>query len=128
MGIDLQREVHEDMLQNFAVYPNKRLWGLAHPDSNIDHRRVPNLMIFFSRKGETLPITALAEDYSPGDLVIWDLGGNVPHIGIVVDQLSPQNARHLIVHNIGAGPMMEDVVFHWKITGPYRYFGPLSLK
>ena len=124
VGIDLQREVHEDMLQNFAAYPNKRLWGLAHPDSNIDHRRVPNLMIFFSRKGETLPITARAEDYSPGDLVTWDLGGNVPHIGIVVDRTSPERLRHLVVHNIGAGPKMEDVLFHWKITGHYRYFGP----
>jgi uncharacterized protein YijF (DUF1287 family) len=128
VGIDLQREVHEDMLQNFAAYPDKRLWGLAHPDSNIDHRRVPNLMVFFSRKGETLPITTRDEDYSPGDLVTWDLGGNVPHIGIVVDQLSPHGARHLIVHNIGAGPKMEDVLFLWKITGHYRYFGQLPSK
>jgi uncharacterized protein YijF (DUF1287 family) len=124
VGIDLQREVHEDMLQNFAAYPDKHLWGLARPDSNIDHRRVPNLMVFFSRQGETLPITARAEDYSPGDLVSWDLGGNVPHIGIVVAQTSPQGARYLIVHNIGAGPKMEDVLFHWKIIGHYRYFGP----
>jgi uncharacterized protein YijF (DUF1287 family) len=124
VGIDLQREVHEDMLRNFAAYPDKHLWDLAHPDSNIDHRRVPNLMVFFSRKGETLPITARAEDYSPGDLVTWDLGGNVPHIGIVVDHLSPQGPRHLIVHNIGAGPKMEDVLFHWKIIGHFRYFGP----
>ena len=85
VGVDLQKEVHEDMLQNFAAYPNKRRWLLAHPDSNIDHRRVPNLMVFFQRKGESLPITSRAEDYSPGDLVTWDLGGNVPHIGIVVD-------------------------------------------
>src|SRR5580704_16230047 len=88
VGVDLQKEVHEDMVQNFAAYPNKRRWLLAHPDSNIDHRRVPNLMVFFARKGESLPITDRTQDYAPGDLVTWDLGGNVPHIGIVIDRKS----------------------------------------
>jgi uncharacterized protein len=124
VGVDLQKEVHEDMLQNFAAYPNKRRWLLAHPDSNIDHRRVPNLMVFFQRKGETLPITNRAEDYLPGDLVTWDLGGNVPHIGIVIDQKNRWSGRYMVVHNIGNGPKMEDVLFNWKITGHYRYFGP----
>jgi uncharacterized protein len=123
VGVDLQKEIHEDMLQNFASYPNKTRWLLAHPDSNIDHRRVPNLMVFFARKGETLPITFRAEDYSPGDLVTWDLGRGVPHVGIVIDQKS-RSGRHLIVHNIGEGPKMEDVLFSWRITGHYRYFGP----
>src|SRR5579872_7565106 len=86
VGVDLQKEVHEDMLKNFGAYPNKRRWLLAHPDSNIDHRRVPNLMVFFQRKGESLHITSRAEGYAPGDLVTWDLGRGVPHIGIVVDQ------------------------------------------
>jgi uncharacterized protein YijF (DUF1287 family) len=125
VGIDLQKEVHEDMLQNFAAYPNRRRWGLTHTDSNIDHRRVPNLMVFFSRKGETLPVTTRLEDFSPGDMVTWDLGGGVPHIGIVVDAKSPASGRYMIVHNIGYGPKMEDVLFNWKITGHYRYFGPV---
>jgi len=124
VGVDLQKEVHEDMLQNFAAYPNKRRWLLAHPDSNIDHRRVPNLMVFFQRKGESLPITVRAQDYDPGDLVTWDLGGNVPHIGIIVDQKDRGSGRYMIVHNIGQGPKMEDVLFNWKITGHFRYFGP----
>jgi uncharacterized protein YijF (DUF1287 family) len=123
VGIDLQKEVHEDMRQNFSAYPRKWRWLRSEPDSNIDHRRVPNLMVFFSRKGETLPATTRAEDYSPGDLVTWDLGRGVPHIGIVVDQKSPQSARFLIVHNIGEGPKLEDVLFSWKLTGHYRYFG-----
>ena len=112
------------LLHNFAAYPNQRRWMLAHTDPNIDHRRVPNLMTFFSRKGEVLPITAQGTDYFPGDLVTWDLGGNVPHIGIIVGRKSPQTGRYLIVHNIGSGPQMEDVLFSWKITGHYRYFGP----
>lgn len=124
VGIDLQQEVHEDMLHNFAAYPNQRRWLLAHTDTNIDHRRVPNLMVFFARMGENLPISDRREDYSPGDLVTWDLGGNVPHIGMVVDRKSAQTGRYLIVHNIGRGPQMEDVLFNWKITGHYRYFGP----
>jgi uncharacterized protein len=124
VGVDLQKEVHEDMLQNFGAYRRKWHWLSAAPDSNIDHRRVPNLMVFFGRKGQTLPITNRSEGYSPGDLVTWDLGGGVPHIGILVDRKSPQSGRYMIVHNIGPGPQMEDVLFNWKITGHYRYFGP----
>ena len=124
VGIDLQKEVHEDMQRNFSAYPNQRRWLLAHTDTNIDHRRVPNLMTFFARNGELLSLSARSEDYSPGELVTWDLGGNVPHIGIVVNRKSGQTGRYLVVHNIGRGPQMEDVLFNWKITGHYRYFGP----
>jgi uncharacterized protein YijF (DUF1287 family) len=126
LGIDLQKEVHEDMERNFSAYPHKWRWLRTHSDPNIDHRRVPNLMVFFQRKGETLPITVRPEDYSPGDLVTWDLGGGVTHIGIVVDNKSLLSRRYMIVHNIGQGPKMEDVLFEWKITGHYRYFGPES--
>jgi uncharacterized protein len=128
VGVDLQKEVHEDMMKNFSAYPRNWNWLLSHPDPNIDHRRVPNLMVFFSRKGETLPISRTAEDYSPGDLVTWDLGGGVPHIGIVVDKKSPETGHYLVVHNIGQGPKMEEVLFNWKITGHYRYFGPAPEK
>jgi uncharacterized protein YijF (DUF1287 family) len=126
VGVDLQREVHEDMTQNFAAYPHYWHADTARPDSNIDHRRVPNLMVFFSRKGESLPTSLRAEDYQPGDLVTWDLGGGVPHIGMVVDTHASGSDRNMIVHNIGEGPKMEDVLFRWKITGHYRYFGPKS--
>lgn len=123
VGVDLQKEVHEDMLRDFSAYPNQRRWRRSRPDANIDHRRVPNLMVFFQRQGETLEITNQGRDYQPGDLVTWDLGANVPHIGIVVNQKSP-SGRFMVVHNIGQGPRMEDVLFNWKITGHYRYFGP----
>ena len=124
VGIDLQEEVHQDMERSFSAYPQQRRWLLSHADTNIDHRRVPNLMVFFSRKGESLVITRDPADYSPGDLVTWDLGGGVPHIGIVVNEESAPGGRHLIVHNIGQGPRREDVLFAWKITGHYRYYGP----
>ena len=124
VGVDLQKEVHEDMKRNFAVYPHEGPHPPRRPDSNIDHRRVPNLMFFFSRRGETLKISSRAEDYAPGDLVAWDLGGNVTHIGIVVDQKTPSSGRYMVVHNIGQGPKLEDVIFDWKIIGHYRYFGP----
>jgi uncharacterized protein YijF (DUF1287 family) len=128
VGIDLQKEVHEDMQANFWSYPTHLRWQLVHTDTNIDHRRVPNLMVFFSRKGEKLAITSNAADYAPGDLVTWDLGGNVPHIGMVVDRRSTASDRYMIVHNIGSGPKMEDVLFNWKITGHYRYFGPKAAR
>jgi uncharacterized protein YijF (DUF1287 family) len=122
VGVDLQKEVHQDMLAHFDAYPHR--WGLARPDSNIDHRRVPNLAVFFARHGESLPVTDRAKDYQPGDLVTWDLGHGVPHIGMVVDRKTFFADRPLVVHNIGAGPKMEDVLFSWKITGHYRYYGP----
>ena len=124
VGVDLQKDVYEDMTANFSAYPRKWRWLRTSPDPNIDHRRVPNLMVFFSRKGEVLPISDRAEDYSPGDLVTWDLGRGLTHIGIVVDQKALLSRRYMIVHNIGRGPKMEDVLFDWKITGHYRYFGP----
>lgn len=124
LGIDLQKEVHEDMAASFSAYSSQRRWGRTSPDPNIDHRRVPNLQVFFSRKGEVLPITTRAGDYAPGDLVTWDLGRGLTHIGIVVDRKGLFSRRYMIVHNIGAGPKMEDALFDWKITGHYRYFGP----
>jgi uncharacterized protein YijF (DUF1287 family) len=122
VGVDLQKEIHEDMAAHFSEYPRK--WGMTHTDTNIDHRRVPNLMVFFARKGEALPVTKNAKDYLPGDIVTWDLGGNVPHIGIVVDRQTLLGANHLVLHNVGEGPKIEDVLFRWEITGHYRYYGP----
>lgn len=119
LGIDLQKEVHEDMKANFSKYPQN--WGLTKPDKNIDHRRVPNLMTFFARHGVTKPITTNPKDYLPGDIVCWNLGGSVTHIGIVVKKKSADGQRHLIVHNIGGGQVMEDCLFNFKIIGHYRY-------
>jgi len=120
VGVDLQKEVHEDIIHAFSAYPMDR-WQQKRPDRNIDHRRVPNLMTFFNRKGAELRISKRAADYHPGDMVTWDLGNGLVHIGMVVDQKSPVTGRYMIVHNIGAGPKMEDVLFEWKIIGHYRY-------
>ncbi|MGV6853221.1 MAG: DUF1287 domain-containing protein [bacterium] len=121
LGIDLQQRVHEDMLAHFDAYPSKRMWGLNRPDANIDHRRVPNLQVFFSRNGKKLKISDQAEDYKPGDLVTWMVAGNLPHIGIVTEQKNPQTGRYKIVHNIGRGPVLEDMLFDYPITGHYQY-------
>jgi len=121
VGIDLQKEVHEDILANFDLYPSKRIWGLSKPDSNIDHRRVPNLQVFFQRHGIELPITDNARDYKAGEIVTWVLAGNLPHIGIVTDQMSADNKRPLVVHNIGSGTVLEDMLFKYQITGHYIY-------
>ncbi|MEX1033198.1 MAG: DUF1287 domain-containing protein [Cellvibrionaceae bacterium] len=121
LGIDLQQLVHEDMTENFAHYPSKRIWNLSRPDSNIDHRRVPNLQVFFLRHGDTLAVTDNKYDYVAGDIVTWILPGNLPHIGIVTDRVSPATGNPLIVHNIGAGPKVEDMLFSHDITGHYRY-------
>ena len=119
-GVDLQKEVHEDMGRDFAAYPNR--WGLKAPDANIDHRRVPNLMTYFKRHGKALPITERAKDYEPGDVVAWDLGGGLTHIGIVVNRRARDGERYYVVHNIGAGARLEDVLFTWRQIGHYRYF------
>lgn len=119
IGIDLQRKVHEDMKQNFQLYPQR--WGLTKTDKNIDHRRVPNLMKFFERHGTSLGISFDPGDYIPGDIVTWDLGNGIGHIGIVVDKKSRDNSRYLIVHNIGKGQELSDCLFGFKVTGHFRY-------
>jgi uncharacterized protein YijF (DUF1287 family) len=119
LGIDLQKEVHEDMLAHFGKYPSK--WGMRHPDSNIDHRRVLNLMTFFTRNGTVQSITATPADYLPGDIVCWDLGGGITHIGMVINRKSADRKRYLIVHNIGGGQVLADCLFEFKIIGHYRY-------
>ncbi len=119
IGIDLQKEVHEDMISNFNSYP--KIWGLKSTDKNIDHRRVPNLMTFFKKKGVEKPITKNAMDFIPGDVFCWNLGGAITHIGIVVNKKSKDGKRYLIVHNIGAGQVLEDCLFNFKIIGHYRY-------
>lgn len=119
VGIDLQKLVHEDMKANFSHYPKN--WGLKSTDKNIDHRRVPNLMTFFSRNKASVTITQNPKDYLPGDIVSWSLGGGLTHIGIVVNKKSNDGNRFLIVHNIGGGQVLEDCLFSYKIIGHYRY-------
>ena len=119
LGIDLQKEVHEDMKANFAKYPKD--WGLSKPDRNIDHRRVPNLMAFFSRHGTVKKITNNPTDYLPGDIVCWRLTNGMTHIGMVVKKRSSDNQRYLIIHNIGGGQNVEDCLFSFKIIGHYQY-------
>jgi uncharacterized protein len=120
-GVDLQKEVHEDMAANFSAYPNK--WGLTSTDTNIDHRRVPNLQTFFTRRGKSLPVSLSAADYKPGDVVSWDLDGKgMTHIGLVSNIWNNRTRRYLIIHNIGGGVNAEDRLFDWKVTGHFRYF------
>ena len=128
LDIDLQQLVHEDMKRAFSAYPDH--WGLTRPDTNIDHRRVPNLETFLSRAGAKLHASENPADYAPGDIVAWNLKGNagwLPHIGIVTDRLAP-SGRPLVVHNIGAGPKLEDVLFSWPMTGRYRVTDPTQLQ
>ena len=119
LDIDLQKEVHEDMKAHFSEYPNN--WGLKKTDTNIDHRRVPNLRCFFSRKGLSLIVSQNAVDYLPGDIVSWQLDNGLTHIGMVSKTKTQDKKRYLMVHNIGAGQVFEDCLFSFKITGHYRY-------
>lgn len=121
IGIDLQKKVHEDMKTNFQAYPNN--WGLKATDTNIDHRRVPNLMTFFKREGAEKSISNHADDYLPGDIVSWELDSGLLHIGIVVNKKSTDGKRNLMVHNIGSGQVLADCLFSYKIIKHYRYFG-----
>ena len=117
LGLDLQEIVHEDMKANFSAYPKQ--WGLSSTDKNIDHRRVPNLQTFFKRRGASLPVTQDSGDYKPGDLITCTVAGKLPHIAMVVP--APDGGRPWIVHNIGAGPQMEDRLFEFPLTGHYRW-------
>jgi uncharacterized protein YijF (DUF1287 family) len=122
VGIDLQKEVHEEIQAHFEAFPTFQKWGKKSTDTNIDHRRVPNLQAFFARKGMSLPITNDPKDYVPGDIVIWGVSKNT-HIGIVVDRKQAGQNRYMVVHNINAGPVLEDMLFNYPIAGHYRYAG-----
>lgn len=119
LDFDLQKEMHIDMTNNFDKYP--KYWDDNKPDNNIDHRRVYNQMRYFKRMGNEVEITNNPEDYLPGDIVAWNLGGNTTHIGVVVDKKSSDGLRNMIVHNIGSGQVMEDILFEYRIIGHYRF-------
>lgn len=121
LNIDLQKEVHEDMVVNFTKYPNLKKWGLKTTDKNIDHRRVPNLEVFFGRKGKTLSITQNANDYKTGEIVTWMIHDKLPHIGIITHLKSEDGKRNLIVHNVGSGQVLEDCLFSYTIVGHFQY-------
>ena len=109
------------MAKHFDLYPSKRIWGLTKPDPNIDHRRVPNLMVFFSRHGQVKSISEFPRDYHPGDIVCWDLGNGITHIGIVTTKISGDGDRNLIIHNIGGGQVLADCLFDFRIIGHYTF-------
>lgn len=119
LGVDFQKEIHEDMKSNFHLYP--KIWGLTKPDSNIDHRRVPNLMTYFSRFGTEKPMSQNPKDYAPGDIICWKLPNGMTHIGVMIHQKSSDGIRYLIVHNIGQGQIPEDILFEFDIIGHYSY-------
>lgn len=122
LGVDLQKEVHEDMKTNFNKYPNLKKWGLKTTDTNIDHRRVPNLEVFFERKGKKLAVTQNPNDYKTGEIVTWMIGGKLPHIGIITNKKSSDGKRPMIVHNVGGGQVLEDCLFSYDIVGHFRYY------
>lgn len=117
VGIDLQKEVHESMSKSREEYP--KIWGLKSTDKNIDHRRVPNLMVYLKKQGAVLPISKNGDDYSPCDIVTWDLGGGLTHIGIVSQFKSEKTGRPLIIHHIGGYPSKEDMIFNYKVIGHF---------
>jgi uncharacterized protein YijF (DUF1287 family) len=121
LGIDLQKEVHEDMVNNFSKYPNLQKWGLRKTDTNIDHRRVPNLEVFFARKGQKLTVSANSDDYQTGEIVTWMINKKFPHIGIITNKKSTDGERPMIVHNVGGGQVLEDCLFNYEIIGHFKY-------
>lgn len=119
LNIDLQQLIHEDMKANFSDYPKN--WVTKSIDKNIDHRRIPNLVTFFGKYGKSKIITKDEKDYQSGDIVVWNLGNGILHIGIVGNTNHVDTKRKMIVHNIGQGQVMEDILFKYKIIGHYRY-------
>ncbi len=117
IGVDLQVSIYQDMRRAFSAYPSS---GRSVPDRNIDHRRVKNMLVFFARAGAAAPKSLDAADYLPGDIVMWDVGG-LAHTGLVVTSTAPGTDRHMIVHNIGDGAQLEDILFEFPITGHFRY-------
>lgn len=119
LGLDIQKEMHEDIARHFPAYPCRRIWGQKRPDKNIDHRRVPNQEVFFKRRGWSRPITSNPQDYLPGDIVTCLLGDSIPHVMIVSNRKSAEGIP-LCIHNIGMGTQEEDCLFDFRLTGHFR--------
>ncbi len=118
VGVDLQELIYLDMTQSFGSYAKNK--KDAKPDTNVDHRCVPNLQVFFERHGSSLPVTRKVDDYKPGDIITCRTIENQPHIAIIVP--SPTGgARPWIVHNIGRGVCIEDRLLDFSLTGHFRY-------
>jgi uncharacterized protein len=118
-AIDLQRDVHLDMRAHRSAYSNRWAGLAGKTDRNIDHRRVPNLATYFTRRGFALPISSDSANYLPGDLVTWDLGRGVPHIGVVSNKKT-RGGTPLVIHNIARGTREEDILFEFRVTGHFR--------
>ena len=97
---DLQKAVHVDMRDTFSAYPE--IWGLSRPDKNIDHRRVPNLETWLTRKSAKLDMPTDLGELNAGDLLTMRLPRHLPHIAIVTDKKRRAGMPY-IIHNIGAG-------------------------
>lgn len=117
-GIDLQQNINQHMKKNWALYPKK--WGLGKPDSNIDHRRVPNMSTYFKALHFALNTDPLKDPYLPGDIVVWDLGNGVLHVGMVSNVVVPNETRYKIIHNICCGVKEEDILMSYKIISHFR--------
>jgi uncharacterized protein YijF (DUF1287 family) len=120
VNVDLQVLVHEDKKKSPSAYPHD--WGGSPLDANIDHRRVPNLMVFFHRAGKEVPVTKVDSDYLPGDIVVWRLPSGLLHVGLVTDRRAAGTNRPLMVHNIGRGAQCQDVLFNFTLVAHYRWF------
>lgn len=119
-GFDLQALVHADMIRHWDEYPHS--YGLRRPDPNIDHRRVPNLSVFFRHHGQSLPNAVMPQTlwtWQPGDIVCWKMPGGADHTGVVSDRRNASGVP-LVIHNIG-GCQEQDVLTVWTIAGHYRY-------
>jgi uncharacterized protein YijF (DUF1287 family) len=114
-GIDLQERVHRDMAAHFAAYP--KIWGLRAPDSNIDHRRVPNLETFLRRRAAELPP---GTPWRAGDLVTQRLlPGRYSHILVATGRRNALG-QELIVQNNGGGARLETPQVLADLAGHFR--------
>jgi uncharacterized protein YijF (DUF1287 family) len=121
LGVDLQQLIHEDMKENYHLYP--QLWNQRQPDTNIDHRRVQNQQRFFERHGVKLENSRSTDDYTYGDIVVWSLPNGRPHIGIVVPGPGTHSSEVWVAHNNGEGPEWTNDLLTFTVTGHFRYQG-----
>jgi uncharacterized protein YijF (DUF1287 family) len=114
---DLQEKIHEDILSDRKDYPMSR-WNAKKTDANIDHRRVPNVMVWLGKYWQSI----LTDDYRPGDIIAWDMDNDSwgDHIGIISDKV--ENEVSYLIHNFPSPGYVaeENVLNNWKIIGHYR--------
>ncbi len=120
-GVDIQKELHEDIHRAKAAYPMVKGTG----DANIDQRRVGTLLPYFKRHWEqhTSKLDDPKDPLRPGDIILMDTfpsRAGPDHIGILSDRVDDQGMP-LVINNWTDGTVTAEMDLLTFVPVMYRF-------